>query len=110
MGFFIFFYFLQKWISFPLIFLVLNYNRRVCSALLTEILFSPICKTLCVNSCYCYRRLENYQETSWSAMSGLENDLQQLEANLAKQFGEDGGEEVIENSMFIALCVHILVI
>ncbi|XP_041358762.1 dnaJ homolog subfamily C member 21-like [Gigantopelta aegis] len=44
------------------------------------------------------KRLENYKETSWSAMSGLEDDLQQLEANLAKQFGEDSAEEGVGNN------------
>ncbi|PVD23880.1 hypothetical protein C0Q70_17154 [Pomacea canaliculata] len=34
------------------------------------------------------RRQEEYQETGWSAMSGLETDLQQLEAHLADQFGD----------------------
>uniref|UniRef100_A0A0B7ABF2 DnaJ homolog subfamily C member 21 n=1 Tax=Arion vulgaris TaxID=1028688 RepID=A0A0B7ABF2_9EUPU len=40
------------------------------------------------------RRLENYQEAGWSAMSGLEKDLQQLEAHLDEHFGEDVSELV----------------
>lgn len=47
---------------------------------------------------YLCRRQEEYQETGWSAMSGLETDLQQLEAHLADQFGDhsdsnDGSDE-----------------
>ncbi|CAL1526897.1 unnamed protein product [Lymnaea stagnalis] len=34
------------------------------------------------------RKLENYKEAGWSAMSGLEKDLQQLEAHLDEHFGD----------------------
>ncbi|GFO47962.1 Dnaj-like protein subfamily c member 21 [Plakobranchus ocellatus] len=52
------------------------------------------------------RRLENYQEAGWSAMSELEKDLQQLEAHLDENFSSDdrddlygipAGEEPMEN-------------
>ncbi|CAG5130248.1 unnamed protein product [Candidula unifasciata] len=45
------------------------------------------------------RRLENYQEAGWSSMSGLENDLQQLEAHLDEHFGENENvsDEQVEN-------------
>ncbi|XP_005108749.1 dnaJ homolog subfamily C member 21 [Aplysia californica] len=39
------------------------------------------------------KRMENYQEASWSAMSELEKDLEQLEAHLDRHFG-DGEEDV----------------
>ncbi|XP_070194887.1 dnaJ homolog subfamily C member 21-like isoform X2 [Littorina saxatilis] len=42
------------------------------------------------------KQYENYKETGWSAMSGLEGNLQQLEAQLANQFGDhsdSSGEE-----------------
>lgn len=32
--------------------------------------------------------MENYQETEWSAMTELEDDLQKLEGFLAGEFGE----------------------
>ena len=32
--------------------------------------------------------MENYKETEWSAMSGLEEDLKQLEASYAKEHGD----------------------
>lgn len=32
--------------------------------------------------------MENYKEAGWSAMSGLENDLKQLEAHLDEHFGD----------------------
>ncbi len=35
------------------------------------------------------RRMENYQETGWSAMSQFESDLDALEAVYAEQFGEE---------------------
>ena len=34
------------------------------------------------------RNLESYQETAWSSMSELEQQLRQLEMNVAQQFGE----------------------
>ena len=34
------------------------------------------------------RNLENYQESAWSSMSELEQQLKQLEMNVAQQFGE----------------------
>jgi len=34
------------------------------------------------------RNLENFQESAWSSMSELEQQLQQLEMNVAQQFGE----------------------
>ena len=39
----------------------------------------------------CYRELESYTEADWSAMSGLEEDLERLDANYAEQFGEEPG-------------------
>lgn len=39
------------------------------------------------------RRLENYQEAGWSAMSELEKDLQQLEAHLDEHFSPDERED-----------------
>ncbi|XP_071117514.1 dnaJ homolog subfamily C member 21-like [Haliotis cracherodii] len=43
------------------------------------------------------KRMENYQETGWSAMSALEDDLRQLEASVDEHFGgerdDDGGGE-----------------
>ncbi|KAL8572511.1 hypothetical protein ACOMHN_019550 [Nucella lapillus] len=36
---------------------------------------------------------ENYQETGWSATSGLENDIQRLEVDLAKQFGDHSDDD-----------------
>uniref|UniRef100_A0A2C9LFZ6 C2H2-type domain-containing protein n=1 Tax=Biomphalaria glabrata TaxID=6526 RepID=A0A2C9LFZ6_BIOGL len=49
------------------------------------------------------KQLENYKEAGWSAMSGLEKDLQQLEAHLDEHFGEvndgplDENDELCEN-------------
>ncbi|RUS90565.1 hypothetical protein EGW08_001653 [Elysia chlorotica] len=40
------------------------------------------------------RRLENYQEAEWSAMSELEKDLQQLEAHLDENFSPQEREGV----------------
>lgn len=42
-----------------------------------------------------FRVLENYKESHWSSMSGLEKELKMLEANVAKEFGEEhsGDEE-----------------
>lgn len=37
--------------------------------------------------------LENYKESHWSSMSGLERELQMLEANVAKEFGEEHSED-----------------
>jgi len=34
------------------------------------------------------RNLESYQESAWSSMSGLEQQLKQLELNVAEQFGD----------------------
>jgi len=34
------------------------------------------------------RNLEKYQESAWSSMSELEQQLKQLEMNVAQQFGE----------------------
>ena len=34
------------------------------------------------------RNLENYKESAWSSMSELEQQLKQLEMNVAQQFGE----------------------
>ncbi len=46
--------------------------------------------------------MENYEETGWSAMSGLEADLQQLEANIDKHFGDDGEEkEQVQEGLFV---------
>jgi len=36
----------------------------------------------------CNRNLENYKECAWSSMSELEQQLKQLEMNVAEQFGE----------------------
>ena len=36
----------------------------------------------------CDRNLENYKESAWSSMSELEQQLKQLEMNVAQQFGE----------------------
>lgn len=44
------------------------------------------------------RRQQNYKETGWSAMSGLESHLQKLEADLAQQFGDHSGSEDGEES------------
>lgn len=35
----------------------------------------------------CYRQVENFQETEWSAMTALEEDLLRLETELGDQFG-----------------------
>lgn len=43
---------------------------------------------------YC-RKLENYQESSWSSMSELERELKQLEMNVAEQFGEAESDEYL---------------
>lgn len=40
-----------------------------------------------------FRVLENYKESHWSSMSGLEKELQMLEANVAKEFGEEHSED-----------------
>ncbi|GFS23075.1 DnaJ-like protein subfamily C member 21 [Elysia marginata] len=45
------------------------------------------------------RRLENYQEAGWSAMSELENDLQQLEARLDQNFSPDDIYDVQVDTM-----------
>lgn len=41
------------------------------------------CKSLSI----CYRQVENFQETEWSAMTALEEDLLRLETELGDQFG-----------------------
>ncbi|KAH9488825.1 DnaJ sub C member 21 [Bulinus truncatus] len=43
------------------------------------------------------RKLENYKEAGWSAMSGLEKDLQQLEAHLDEHFGDVNDGPLEEN-------------
>jgi hypothetical protein len=48
---------------------------------------------LSVIFCFYCRKQANYQEVGWSAMSGLEDGLQQLEAQLARQFGDHSSEE-----------------
>ncbi|XP_076462361.1 dnaJ homolog subfamily C member 21-like [Babylonia areolata] len=40
-----------------------------------------------------HKRRENYKETGWSAMSGLEDDIQKLEAELARQFGDHSDDD-----------------
>lgn len=41
------------------------------------------CQTLALR----YRQVENFQETEWSAMTALEEDLLRLETELGDQFG-----------------------
>ena len=38
-----------------------------------------------------FRKMENYKEAEWSAMSELEKDMQQLEAHLGEHFGDEDG-------------------
>ena len=37
------------------------------------------------------RQQANYEDTGWSSMCALENNLQQLESDIAGQFGDDSG-------------------
>ncbi|XP_033738207.1 dnaJ homolog subfamily C member 21-like [Pecten maximus] len=39
------------------------------------------------------KKMENYKETDWSAMTELEDDLQKLEKSLSHQFGEAHAED-----------------
>ena len=43
--------------------------------------------------------MENYKETGWSAMSQFENDLDNLEAAYAKQFGEEKPSTFVDGKM-----------
>lgn len=52
------------------------------------------------------RRQENYKEVSWSAMSGLENDLQHLEAQLAQQFGDHSDQEENEEIGAVSCAIN----
>lgn len=45
--------------------------------------------------------MEGYQESGWSAMSELTGDLEHLEAQLARQFGEEQSTD--EGSLYIYL-------
>lgn len=44
-------------------------------------------KMKCKSLSLCYRQVENFQETEWSAMTALEEDLLRLETELGDQFG-----------------------
>jgi len=49
--------------------------------------------SICLSVCG-YRNLENYKESAWSSMSELEQQLKQLEMNVAEEFGEvDSGDD-----------------
>lgn len=48
---------------------------------------------------YVHRRLaEEYKEQSWAAMSELEKELQQIEAQYGEEFGDASESEEEENS------------
>lgn len=48
---------------------------------------------------YCLCRLaEEYKEQSWAAMSELEKELQQIEAQYGEEFGDASESEEEENS------------
>lgn len=49
---------------------------------------------LCVHS----RLAEEYKEQSWAAMSELEKELQQIEAQYGEEFGDASESEEEENS------------
>lgn len=44
------------------------------------------------------RLAEEYKEQSWSAMSELEKELQQIEAQYGEEFGDASDSEEVENS------------
>lgn len=46
---------------------------------------------------YAYRLAEQYKEQSWITMSDLERELQEMEAQYEKEFGDgSGGEDELE--------------
>ncbi len=56
------------------------------------------CHTYNAALCVCLRLAEEYKEQSWAAMSELEKELQQMEAQYGEEFGDASESEEEENS------------
>lgn len=54
------------------------------------------------------RLAEGYKEQSWAAMSELEKELQQMEAQYGEEFGDASDSEEVENSEEGAGCSTLL--
>lgn len=69
--------------------------KRVCQSCHEYIYPARSCKIiLCVHQ----RLAEEYKEQSWAAMSELEKELQQMEAQYGEEFGDGSDSEEVEDS------------